>query len=186
MKKTSTIVTMKRLFFAFLLLVPTLRSEAQTAAVDYRRDTFIVYVFLLEDCVICQNYSATLHQLHEKYASERIRFIGLFPNRFSSKDKIAAYQKKYDIPFELKMDYFQTRTRKMGVKVTPEVAVYNKSRDEVLYRGRIDDQYVALGRRRSVKTTRELEDALTAIHENRKPTVPVTQAVGCFINFVKN
>ena len=116
------------LTFLFFTLIFQL-AQAQAGAKDFSKDTFFVYVFLLEDCVISQNYTAELRRLHELYASGRIQFIGLFPNRFSTKEKIAAFSKKYLLPFDLKRDYFQTRTKKMGVKVTPEAVTVETSEE---------------------------------------------------------
>ena len=46
--------------------------------------------------------------------------------------------------------------------VTPEAVVFGKN-GEVLYRGRIDDQYAALGKKRAAATRHDLFDALDAI-----------------------
>lgn len=169
------------LFAAFLSFQNWTFSQEQK--IDYSNDTIFVYVLMLEDCVICQNYTLALKELHKTYASDKLRFTGLFPNKFSNRKKIAAYKEKYEIPFELKMDYFKTRTKKMGAKVTPTVAVYNQTKDEILYRGRIDNTYFRVGKRRTITTTSELADALLAISENRAITVKETEAVGCLINF---
>ncbi|RMG80838.1 MAG: hypothetical protein D6714_13990, partial [Bacteroidetes bacterium] len=135
------------------------------------------------DCVICQNYSLTLRRLHETFASPEIQFVGLFPNRFSEPEKVADYKAKYKIPFDLKMDHFKTRTKKMGATITPSVAVYDHTKDEILYRGRIDNMYYRLGKKRTVVTTAELEQTLRAITQGTPIPVKETDAVGCFINF---
>jgi hypothetical protein len=146
-------------------------------------DSFTVYIFLLEDCTISQNCTAALRQLHKKYASESIQFVGLFPNRFSKKRSIRRFRKKYQIPFELRQDPHQAMARRVGATITPEVAVWNKGKDELVYLGRVDDTYAALGQRRTTATSHDLRDALQAIKEGRVPTVQRTKPVGCFIEF---
>lgn len=171
-------------FFSFILCcLLTLSSHAQKPTGLYEGDTVIVYVFMLENCVITQNYTLALRQMHETYASEQIQFKGLFPNTFSTPQKITEFKKKYEISFLLTMDFDKEWTLKLGASVTPTAVVWNKTRDEVLYRGRIDDSYYRIGKRRTVTTTSELADALAAIVSGEEIRVKETKAIGCFINF---
>lgn len=60
-------------------------------------------------------------------------------------------------------------------------------RDETLgmvrmvYRGRIDDQYMDFGKARPAPTTHDLEDILQAIVQGKTVAAQTTRAVGCFI-----
>ena len=164
------------LVFCFALLKPM-----QTEAAP--KDSITVYVFLLDACVICQNYTLPLKELHAKYANDQVNFVGLFPNFTSKPPQIEAFKKKYQIPFELKTDYFKTKSKQFGITVTPEVVVYNHTKEEVLYKGRIDNTYFRVGKRRTITTTSELEDALEAIKNGQPIKVKETEAVGCFINY---
>lgn len=146
-----------------------------------QKDSVTVYIFLREDCVISQNYTLILNQLHQKYANEKIGFIGIFPN--SKDEQIAAFQQKYKLPFPLKSDYFTAITKKLGATVTPEVVVYNQVCNEILYRGRIDNTYFKVGKKRTVTTTSELEDALKAIQTGQPIPIKETEPVGCLISF---
>ena len=113
----------------------------------------------------------------------RLSFKGLFPNSFSNPQKITEFKEKYEIPFLLTMDFEKEWALKLGARVTPTAVVWNKTRDEVLYRGRIDDSYYRIGKRRTVTSTSELADALAAIVSGQEIRVKETQAIGCFINF---
>jgi hypothetical protein len=53
---------------------------------------------------------------------------------------------------------------------------------ERLYRGRIDDRYIDLGRDRLAPTQRDLENALTAAIAGKPIAVKETQAVGCIMS----
>ena len=70
--------------------------------------------------------------------------------------------------------------RLTGVTVTPEVAVMQGER--VLYRGRIDDRYVAFGVERPKATTHDLEDALTAAIAGKPIANRETRAIGCILS----
>jgi hypothetical protein len=124
-------------------------------------------------------------ELHAKYNTEDLSFVGLFPNRYSSEKGIQAYQEKYSIPFSLKREYYQTKTKFFGVTVTPEVVVYNETQEKMLYKGRIDNMYARLGKRRRVVNTSELEDVLIAIQNGSPLPYSETEAVGCFITLEK-
>ena len=141
----------------------------------------MVYLFLGEECIISQNFTLRLRQLHETFASDRIEFLGLFPNPSSTQDKMAAFQKKYQIPFACKLDKMQRKMDEFGVRVTPEVVVYNTDKQAVMYQGRIDNSYVRVGKRRTITTTFELKDVLTTVVEGKEIAVKKTTAVGCFI-----
>jgi peroxiredoxin len=146
-------------------------------------NAFTVHVFLLEDCVISQNCTAALRQLHGEFSGGNIRFVGLFPNDFSKKRSIRRFGRKYCLPFPLRKDRRQALARRFGATVTPEAALVNDATGEVLYRGRIDDSYAALGQRRPAPTSHDLREALQALAEGRQPSVQRTVAVGCFIEF---
>lgn len=148
-------------------------------------DSITVYIFMREDCKICQNYSLKWQELHQDYSNDSIRFVGVFPNFSSKPKKIEAFKEKYQIPFDFVHDYFKTLTLRFGATVTPEVVVFNHNEGKVLYKGRTDNSYFRVGKRRTITTTSELKDALEAITNGQTVEVPETTAIGCFINFQK-
>ncbi len=158
--------------YCFLLLPPLAFSQ---------KDSVTVYVFLREDCVISQNYTPKLNQLFEQYHSAELGFVGIFP---STRDaQITAFQKKYQLAFPLQSDYYQTTTKKLSATVTPEVVIYNHACGEILYQGRIDNTYFRVGKKRTITTTSDLEDALKAIKNNHPVALKKTEPVGCLITF---
>jgi hypothetical protein len=59
------------------------------------------------------------------------------------------------------------------------------ARGDLVYRGRIDDRFVELGRERPAATKHDLEEAL-ALTLAGKPVAPsTTLAFGCFISDLK-
>ncbi len=149
------------------------------------KDSITVYYFMAEDCKICQYYTPTMRELYEAYNSPDMGFVGLFPNHFSSPDSIDAFKEKYAIPFTLKKEFFLTKTKLFDVTVTPEVVVYNETTEEILYKGRIDNSYYKLGRRRQVITSHELRDVLDDIKSGIEVDVASAPPIGCFISFRK-
>ena len=171
------IVKIASILFVALASMPT---EAANENTD-DPDQVSVYIFLHENCIISQYYTLPLKDLHTEYASEQIAFIGLFPNLSSKPDKIQAFKEDYRIPFSLKTDYYHKKMEAFGATVTPEVVVYNETQQTTLYKGRIDDSYARVGKKKRVTSTSELRDVLEAIRTNQPISVSDTPAVGCFI-----
>lgn len=171
---------MKTPYLYLLILFSVLFSFRGNASP--KPDSITVYVFMLDACVICKYYSLTLGELHKEFANEQVSFQGIFPNFSSKPAAIQAFKEKYRIPFELKTDYYRKLTKRFNASVTPEVVVYNHDKDKVLYQGRIDNTYAALGKRRRHTTSSELKDVLEAIRDNKPILVSKTESIGCLIN----
>lgn len=179
---------MKRnLLLAIIIALACLSLKKGHAKTSYSsEDQIRVYVFLHESCIISKHYTLPLKALYQEYASEEIQFIGLFPNASSTHAKIEQFKKTYEIPFELMADHAQIKTAALGASITPEVIVYNESKGEIIYKGRIDDTYVRVGQKRRITTSSELKNVLEAIKNQQEIPHTHTQAVGCFIQKVKS
>jgi thiol-disulfide isomerase/thioredoxin len=167
-----------------LLLLFSFNSNAQNGP-PLNYDSVRVYLFLAEDCPNCQQYTPLLNELYQTFGTS-IPFIGLFPNKSSRYKSISAFRDKYQIEFPLHTDHYKRKATQFGAMVTPEVVVFDHRKDQVLYKGRIDNTFYQLGKRRRVINRSELKEVLTAI-QNREPiTTSPSPAVGCLINFSEN
>ena len=147
-------------------------------------DSLTVYVFLHDECVITQFFTPELSRLHEKYQKDKVGFVGCFPNTNATPAKMSAFAASFHIDFPLIQDTDKALARKFGVTITPEVAVWDHRQDVLVYRGRIDDSYVRVGKRKLHPQHFDLQEAIDdwltgQIH----PSLVQTQAIGCFINF---
>ena len=145
-----------------------------------QRDSFTVYLFLLEDCKITQAYTDKMQELHREYAGDSIGFVGYFPNPVSEDSTILDFKNKYQLPFHCTRTGAYEKAKAFGVQITPEVVLYNETRQTVLYQGRIDNMYERVGQRRRVITSHELAAALHAVRNAQAIPIPRTLAVGCF------
>ncbi len=157
------------LLLAFLACTPPVPTDSMT-----------VYVFLHDECVVSQFYTPALRRLHDTYAGPDVSFVGYFPNPAATPERIYAFAEKYELPFPLYPDHFKRAAHRLGATVTPEAVVYDHAADRILYRGRIDNSFVRVGRRRQVTTSFELE---TVLKKRQPPAARDTPAVGCLINF---
>lgn len=170
----------------FLLVIClVLQSSVLAKEKTMIQDSITVYVFLHESCLISQYYTLPLRQLNDEFANDKIQFVGIFPNLSSEINKIQAFKDKYKISFDLKTDYDKTRTEQFGATITPEVIIFDEAQNKILYKGRIDDAYARVGKRKQVTSTSELQDALVAISKNLPIEVTETEAVGCYISMQK-
>ena len=148
-------------------------------------DSLSLYIFLLDDCPICIQYSPTINSLHKEYG-EQISFVGYFPNFSSKQEKIDIFRNKYDIEYPLYTDYFKVQAKKYNAQVTPEVVLFNHTKGEIIYQGRIDNKFYKLGRRRNVVTEHNLKDAIENVLHDREIDQPFVEPIGCFINYSDN
>ena len=140
--------------------------------------TLTVFVFTTSDCPISNRYAPELQRLAAKYG-DNAKFVLVYPAASDTPQVISEHKKKFGYTIDHVRDADRKLLKRTGVTVTPEVALM--SCDEMLYRGRIDDRYVELGRERAKPTTHDLEDALKAAIAGRPITVKQTQAVGCIL-----
>ncbi len=172
---------MKLLFYFFIPFM-ALGNEKISESNEMANDDIEVNIFMNEDCKICQFYTLKLKELHKEFASDKIVFRGIFPAKEAENEKLQAFKKAYKMPFEMVNDKEQIITKELKATITPEVIVFNKSKNEIIYRGRIDDSYYKVGRRRNANRTNELFDVLTAITLNKKVETNNQPAIGCYIS----
>jgi hypothetical protein len=142
----------------------------------------IVFLFTSSDCPISNRYAPEVRRIAETFGSKGVVFRLVYPNPAEDartiREHMAAYA--YAGIAEPLRDPKLALVKFAGVSVTPEAAIV--AGGKVVYRGRIDDRYVDLGRERPAPTRRDLFEALTAVMAGKPVTQATTQAVGCFIS----
>lgn len=139
----------------------------------------VVFVFMRTDCPISNRYAPEVRRLYEKFAASGITFFLVYADPDESVGMIRKHLEAYGYRLDVLRDRHHELVKLTGVRVTPEAAVFVSGR--LVYRGRIDDRYVAFGRVRPAPTTHDLEEALAAILDGKSVTQPTTTAIGCFI-----
>lgn len=172
---------MKRIIFTAFLAFSILHCFAQSEQIHKDKELTLV-LFLLDDCPICIDYTVTLNDLHSQY-SDQVDFIGYFPNFTSKPEKIAKFKKQFSIQFPLKTDFYKKVVKKYNAEVTPEVILIDNNSNKIVYRGRIDNKFFKLGRRRNVVTEHNLKDAIDNFLSGRPIEQGSTLPIGCFISF---
>jgi hypothetical protein len=139
-----------------------------------------VLVFTTTDCPISNRYAPEIQRLAARFDG-RVTFKLVYPVPADTDAAIAAHIRKFGYAFEWSRDPRQQLVTQTGVMVTPEVAVFDSS-GTMVYRGRIDDRYIAFGMDRPRPTVRDLERSLEAVIAGRPVPVAQTQAIGCILS----
>ncbi|MEM7231070.1 MAG: redoxin domain-containing protein [Planctomycetota bacterium] len=137
-------------------------------------------IFTTVDCPIANGYSPKLASIVTDFAPKGARFFFVHVDPEVTEASAKKHAKDYALKAPVLLDPKHQLVKHAGVKTTPEVALYTKA-GELAYRGRIDDWYSQLGKKRQRARTQELRDALAAVLAGKKVTVPRTEAIGCYI-----
>lgn len=142
-----------------------------------------VFVFVRRDCPIANRYSPEIARLPASFPSG-VTFFLVYVDSADTAALIADHQREYGLSVRWFVDGEHALAGLAGVTVTPEAAVYSRSRRgrrDLVYRGRIDDRFLDVGRTRPAATTHELRDAVAAALEGRRAPAAAGPAIGCFI-----
>ena len=142
----------------------------------------IVFLFTSTDCPISNRYAPEVRRIAKSFGSTGVVFRLVYPNPSDDAKAIREHMHAYAYAgvAEALRDPKLALVKFVGATVTPEAAIFAGGR--IVYRGRIDDRYVDLGRERPSPTRRDLFDALTAVVAGKAAPRATTQAVGCFIS----
>jgi len=165
---------LKKILIVAALIINYFSAKAQ--------ENNLVYIFLSETCPICKNATAELKKLNNEYGKMGYHFIGVFPNEnVSTITTIKTFAKKYKLDFPVIIDSNQIYTQRFSASITPEVIVWSELKQKVVYRGKIDNSFESIGKRRTITTEFYLRNALESIQNNNLEAITFTKPVGCFI-----
>ncbi len=144
----------------------------------------VVLVFTRTDCPLSNRYAPTLRRLHDRFARRGAAFWLVYPDGTEPVDAIRRHGRDFGFGFRALRDPDHALVALTGATVTPEAAVFvaGAAGPRMVYRGRIDDRAVDLGRTRPRPTTRDLEQVLEALAAGKTVAPRTTPAVGCFLS----
>jgi len=140
-----------------------------------------VLFFVTSDCPISNSYAPEIQRICSAYGSKRVSCNLVYVDPDLTLTDVKKHVKDFGysgVPAIL--DSTQKLVQAAGAKTTPEAAVFGPS-GQVLYRGRIDNVYASLGKRRPAATEHDLRKALDEILDGKPVSTPETKAIGCYI-----
>jgi thiol-disulfide isomerase/thioredoxin len=140
----------------------------------------IVLFIISSECPASNGYAPEIARLSKAYADKGVVFYGIYIDPDLTAEQAAVHAKEHQLPFPMLLDPAQIVAKQTGAKRVPTAVVLSPE-GNVLYRGRIDDRYVSLGKKRPEPTQRDTQDALALILEGKSPPVAETDVIGCLL-----
>ena len=140
-----------------------------------------VLVFVSSDCPISNGYAPEIQRICADGRGAGVTCALVYEDVSIDTAAVRSHRDQYryrDMPAVI--DANAAIARRASATVTPQAVVVDRA-GVVKYRGRIDNQYAALGKPRRVVTVHDLGDAIAAVIAGRPIVQAETEAVGCFI-----
>lgn len=139
-----------------------------------------VWVFIAHDCPISNEYAPLLHRLSTEFSKNQVQWRLVYAEPGLSLADLRAHAQSYALTSPAIADPDLRISRACGIAVTPEVAVID-AQGSLVYRGRIDDRYADLARKRLQPQLNDLQLAIEQVVHHRPVTRPRTHAAGCVL-----
>ena len=152
-------------------------SETQINPSEY---SLTVIYFLSPECPLCINYTLAMRELEDEFASNSIKFYGVFSKEWYSKEEVNEFRLKYDLDFEMLFDTELKLAKTLKAKVTPQVFVLD-AESNILYSGKIDNWVNELGKKKLEVSDRYLRNALVSCADGQPVRPKETEPIGCLI-----
>ena len=157
---------------------------AQISPFEQASAKVFVFLFTRVDCPISNRYAPSIARLCEEFAPRGVVFRLVYPNPKRTPAEIKQHLQDYGYPCQPLRDPEHRLVDLAGASITPEAAVFLPD-GKMVYRGRIDDRWVDLGKSRRKATRFDLRQSLEEVLGGQPVTSPRTKAVGCFISDLK-
>lgn len=144
----------------------------------------VAVVFLSHECPISNQYISELNRIAKDQTPGAVEFYGVLSDRGLSRTRAVVFAKEFAIEFPILFDASGEIAERLAPTHVPESFVFTR-RGELAYRGRINDQFASLGKRRPMVTDNNLKDALAAVIAGESPSVARTEVVGCKLELAR-
>lgn len=149
-------------------------------AAELGRAKATVFIFVATECPNSNTYAPVLARLYREYSPRGVAFFNVYSDPADNAAVVRKHDSDFKTPFAALLDPEQTLARETGARSTPEAVILGPQGQQ-LYRGRVDNRFVALGQTRYQPTEYDLKQALDAILEGKPAPHPVTRTIGCAI-----
>lgn len=137
--------------------------------------------FIATDCPISNRYAPEIARICTDYRARGVRCFLVYPEAGLDNAAVSAHRREYGLAAAAPaiIDRDHALVRAAGPRVTPEAVLYSSAGR--VYRGRIDDLYIDVGRSRRQATQHDVRLRIDAALVGRSIAPAETEAVGCFI-----
>ena len=141
-----------------------------------------VLFFVTNDCPIANSYAPEVQRICSEYGAKGVSCTLVYSDLTLDAAAIRKHHAEYGYPPSVPAvrDSGHKLSDATGATITPEAVIVGKG-GKVLYRGRIDNFYAALGKPRRQATEHDLRQALDEVLAGKPVSHAQTHAVGCYI-----
>lgn len=160
----------------FLTAVDLSGKVHRLAAEPERKSTALV--FMTSECPISRQYIPSLNRLSEQLGQNGIKLYGVIYDPSLTRNAAEQFASEFKTSFPILFDASGELASHFQPSHVPESFVLN-SDGIVVYRGRIDDLYASVDKRRQEATRFDLRDAALAAAMGKPIDQAKTQPIGC-------
>jgi hypothetical protein len=139
-----------------------------------------VLFFVLPDCPISNAHAPEVNRIVDEYSKKGVASFIVYVDPDLSEADAKTHATDFGYRCPVIRDASLELVKATDVTIAPEVAVLGPD-GKRLYRGRINNLYAGLGKRRAKATQNDLRDALDAILADKPVAQETTTAIGCYI-----
>lgn len=193
MQRTTRIPVLALALAVLTSAVPASAGEGRADLLDYRATDVegvvhrfgvdggprpVVAVFLDTTCPIANRYAPRLNELHRAAREAGFEFYGVISDPAVTPRAARAHGEQYGLEFPVLFDASGELAARLQPTHVPEAFLVD-AEDRLVYRGRIDDRFEAVGRLRQKVTSHDLLAAIEAVAGGSEPETARTEPVGC-------
>lgn len=153
--------------------------ETHYLGVKNKKANPVALVFIDIGCVISQRFIPYLNEMNALAKNNDVQFYGIISNPRVTWQEAQKFNKEYAIKFPILFDRNGDLANRIKPTVVPEAFVFDIY-DELVYYGRINDQFADLGKFNKTARKEELKDAILAVGNNEDLAVAYATPKGCF------
>ncbi len=156
-----------------------LSGEIHSLGMDDGKPRPVALVFLDPICPISQKYAPHLSKVVSGEAARAgVEFCGVISSPHTTARDAEEFVAEFGIDFTVLFDASGELASTLKPTHMPEAFVVGAG-GSLAYRGRIDDRFAAVGKRRADVRSHDLADAIRAVAGGKAPRVARTTPVGC-------
>lgn len=139
-----------------------------------------VVFFVLRDCPISNQFAPEINRICNEYAANDVRCFLAYLDPDAAIEDVRRHTQEFSYACcPAILDESRRLTKAAGATITPEAALFS-SKGELMYRGRINNLYAGLGKKRRQPTVHDLRKALDEALAGAPVSTARTQAIGCY------
>jgi thiol-disulfide isomerase/thioredoxin len=147
-----------------------------------QHEGLICFIFFNEECPICQYYIPYIDSLNKASDKSKFKLIPVICHKINKKE-FSEFKKIYELDLSFYFDHKFKLASSLVATTTPEVYLYDIKQDKVIYSGKIDDSFIALGERNLHVKTNYISDAISKFYNGFDILIKRTEPIGCLLNY---